>query len=101
MNALSASRPSSGTVMEPRTGSVEVSVTGGNSTVADPADVAVSRDSIRLAFVTALGEFVASILLYTHRTRPISIAVAIPVVVSGARIAIVIVEWVPTDLITQ
>jgi iron(III) transport system permease protein len=26
-----------------------------------------------LAFVTALGEFVASILLYTHRTRPISI----------------------------
>jgi len=25
-----------------------------------------------LAFVTALGEFVASILLYTHRTRPIS-----------------------------
>lgn len=28
-----------------------------------------------LAFVTALGEFVASILLYTHRTRPISIAI--------------------------
>jgi iron(III) transport system permease protein len=26
-----------------------------------------------LAFVTALGEFVASILLYTHRTRPISV----------------------------
>jgi iron(III) transport system permease protein len=26
-----------------------------------------------LAFVTALGEFVASILLYTNRTRPISI----------------------------
>jgi iron(III) transport system permease protein len=26
-----------------------------------------------LAFVTALGEFVASILLYTHSTRPISI----------------------------
>jgi iron(III) transport system permease protein len=25
-----------------------------------------------LAFVTALGEFVASILLYTNRTRPIS-----------------------------
>lgn len=28
-----------------------------------------------LAFVTALGEFVASILLYTHRTRPISIEI--------------------------
>jgi len=28
-----------------------------------------------LAFVTALGEFVASILLYTQRTRPISIAI--------------------------
>jgi iron(III) transport system permease protein len=28
-----------------------------------------------LAFVTALGEFVASILLYTHRTRPISMAI--------------------------
>jgi len=28
-----------------------------------------------LAFVTALGEFVASILLYTHSTRPISIAI--------------------------
>ena len=28
-----------------------------------------------LAFVTALGEFVASILLYTHRTRPISVAI--------------------------
>jgi iron(III) transport system permease protein len=28
-----------------------------------------------LAFVTALGEFVASVLLYTHRTRPISIAI--------------------------
>jgi iron(III) transport system permease protein len=27
------------------------------------------------AFVTALGEFVASILLYTHRTRPISIEI--------------------------
>ncbi len=26
-----------------------------------------------LAFVTALGEFVASILLYTHRTRPIAV----------------------------
>jgi iron(III) transport system permease protein len=26
-----------------------------------------------LAFVTALGEFVSSILLYTHRTRPISV----------------------------
>ena len=26
-----------------------------------------------LAFVTALGEFVASVLLYTHRTRPISV----------------------------
>jgi iron(III) transport system permease protein len=28
-----------------------------------------------LAFVTALGEFVTSILLYTHRTRPISMAI--------------------------
>jgi iron(III) transport system permease protein len=28
-----------------------------------------------LAFVTALGEFVASILLYTHRTRPISLEI--------------------------
>jgi iron(III) transport system permease protein len=28
-----------------------------------------------LAFVTALGEFVASILLYTHRTRPISMEI--------------------------
>ena len=28
-----------------------------------------------LGFVTALGEFVASILLYTHRTRPISMAI--------------------------
>lgn len=28
-----------------------------------------------LAFVTALGEFVASVLLYTHRTRPISIEI--------------------------
>jgi iron(III) transport system permease protein len=28
-----------------------------------------------LAFVTALGEFVASILLYTHRTRPIAIEI--------------------------
>ena len=28
-----------------------------------------------LAFVTALGEFVASILLYNHRTRPISIEI--------------------------
>lgn len=28
-----------------------------------------------LAFVTALGEFVASILLYTHRTRPISVEI--------------------------
>jgi iron(III) transport system permease protein len=28
-----------------------------------------------LAFVTALGEFVSSILLYTHRTRPISIEI--------------------------
>jgi iron(III) transport system permease protein len=28
-----------------------------------------------LAFVAALGEFVASILLYTHRTRPISIEI--------------------------
>jgi iron(III) transport system permease protein len=28
-----------------------------------------------LAFVTALGEFVASILLYTHATRPISIEI--------------------------
>lgn len=28
-----------------------------------------------LAFVTALGEFVASILLYTHRSRPISIEI--------------------------
>jgi iron(III) transport system permease protein len=28
-----------------------------------------------LAFVTALGEFVASIILYTHRTRPISMAI--------------------------
>ncbi|MEX1181901.1 MAG: iron ABC transporter permease [Gemmatimonadota bacterium] len=28
-----------------------------------------------LAFVTALGEFVASIMLYTHRTRPISIEI--------------------------
>ena len=28
-----------------------------------------------LAFVGALGEFVASILLYTHRTRPISMAI--------------------------
>jgi len=28
-----------------------------------------------LAFVTGLGEFVASILLYTHRTRPISIEI--------------------------
>ncbi|MEX2570111.1 MAG: iron ABC transporter permease [Gemmatimonadota bacterium] len=28
-----------------------------------------------LAFVTSLGEFVASILLYTHRTRPISMAI--------------------------
>lgn len=28
-----------------------------------------------LAFVTALGEFVASIVLYTHRTRPISIEI--------------------------
>jgi iron(III) transport system permease protein len=28
-----------------------------------------------LAFVTALGEFVASILLYTHTTRPISMAI--------------------------
>ena len=28
-----------------------------------------------LAFVTAVGEFVSSILLYTHRTRPISIAI--------------------------
>ncbi|MGQ0560587.1 MAG: ABC transporter permease, partial [Gemmatimonadota bacterium] len=28
-----------------------------------------------LAFVSALGEFVASILLYTHRTRPISIEI--------------------------
>jgi len=28
-----------------------------------------------LAFVTALGEFVASVLLYTFRTRPISIAI--------------------------
>ncbi len=28
-----------------------------------------------LAFVTALGEFVASILLYTYRTRPISMAI--------------------------
>jgi iron(III) transport system permease protein len=26
-----------------------------------------------LAWVTALGEFVASILLYTHRTRPLSV----------------------------
>ncbi len=28
-----------------------------------------------LAFVTGLGEFVASIVLYTHRTRPISIEI--------------------------
>ena len=28
-----------------------------------------------LAFVSALGEFVASILLYTHRTRPISVEI--------------------------
>jgi iron(III) transport system permease protein len=28
-----------------------------------------------LAFVTSLGEFVTSILLYTHRTRPISMAI--------------------------
>ncbi|HKK07727.1 MAG TPA: ABC transporter permease subunit, partial [Gemmatimonadota bacterium] len=28
-----------------------------------------------LAFVTALGEFVASILLYTHATRPISVEI--------------------------
>jgi iron(III) transport system permease protein len=28
-----------------------------------------------LAFVTALGEFVASIVLYTHRTRPISVEI--------------------------
>ena len=28
-----------------------------------------------LAFVTALGEFVASIMLYTHRTRPISLEI--------------------------
>jgi iron(III) transport system permease protein len=28
-----------------------------------------------LAFVTALGEFVASIMLYTNRTRPIAIEI--------------------------
>lgn len=28
-----------------------------------------------LAFVTALGEFVSSVLLYTHRTRPISVEI--------------------------
>jgi iron(III) transport system permease protein len=31
------------------------------------------RGGALLAFVTALGEFVASILLYTHRTRPIAV----------------------------
>ena len=34
-----------------------------------------ARGWAALAFVTGLGEFVASIVLYTHRTRPISMEI--------------------------
>jgi iron(III) transport system permease protein len=40
-----------------------------------PAILPAIAAGASLAFVTGLGEFVASIVLYTHRTRPISIEI--------------------------